>query len=84
MKAVTLRVGDDGTIWVTSECRECGHGFDCRAAQAILAPVVCENCHRTMDIRGAIIRAAERTPPSETPDDESVAGLHIRDAKEVK
>ena len=60
VKAVTLRVGDDGSIWVTSECRECGHAFDCRAAQAILAPVVCASCQRTMDIRGAIIAAAER------------------------
>ena len=62
MKRVVLRVSDDGAVWVTCECRDCGHVHDGPAVQAILAPVVCENCHRSMDIRGAIIDAAE--PPA--------------------
>ena len=62
MKGVVLRVGDDGAIWVTCVCRGCGHVHDGRAVQAILAPVVCAQCGREMDIRGAIIDAAERPP----------------------
>ena len=83
MKTVALRVRDDGSIWVESECRDCGQVLDCRAPQAILAPVVCAKCQRAMGIRGAIVAAAERTPPSESPDDEKVAGLHIRDANQT-
>jgi hypothetical protein len=62
MKRVVLRVGDDGSVWVTCECRGCGHVHDGRAVEAILAPVICKHCHREMDIRGAIIDETERSP----------------------
>ena len=65
MQRVVLRVGTDGAVWVNCECRGCGHVHDGRAAEAILAPVVCRQCHRTMDIRGAIIEAAEGPPKDE-------------------
>jgi hypothetical protein len=81
MKTVTLRVGDDGSIWVTSECRQCGHVFDCRAAQALLAPVICQKCHRTMDIRGAIITAAQRPATADESSPEDTAGLADSEAK---
>jgi hypothetical protein len=64
MKRVVLRVGDDGAVWVTWECRGCGHVYDGRAVEAILAPVICKQCHRGMDIRGAIIEETERSPRS--------------------
>ena len=76
MKRVVLRVGDDGAVWVTAECRGCGHVYDGRAAQAVIAPVVCGTCHRTMDIRGAIIEAAERGPKS--PDTVVIDGWRTR------
>jgi hypothetical protein len=66
MQKVVLRVGSDGAVWVTCQCRGCGHVHDGRAAQAILAPVVCQQCQRSMDIRGAIIEAAEPSQPRET------------------
>jgi hypothetical protein len=68
MKRVVLRVGNDGAVWVKWECRECGHPHDGPAVRAILAPVVCQSCHRPMDIRGAIIEAAERPSPEEPSD----------------
>ena len=65
MKRVVLRVGKDGAVWVRWECRGCGHPHDGPAVVAILSPVICQSCHRPMDIRGAIIEAAERPPSPE-------------------
>ena len=66
MKGVFLRVGDDGEIWVTYACRGWVHVHDGRAVQAILAPVVCAQCGREMDIRGAIIDGGSGHPTHPT------------------
>ena len=59
MQKIRLQVAGNREIWVISTCRSCGGETRHLAADAILGPVPCAQCGRTMDIKGATIDAVE-------------------------
>jgi len=59
MQSVHLHVAGNGVIWVISKCKSCGEVAKHLAADAIIGPIVCMQCGRQMDMKGATIEAVE-------------------------